>query len=528
MATLEAQTPDGSTLNIDVPEGMPETNYPHLVDDAVAHYMSTKQGGLESFGRAAVNNLPAGGQLGALGTAAMGNEPYSQAMQEWNQKIAQAKEQHPNLYKIGAVTGSVAPLAIPGVGEAMATAPAITGAGLGALNAVGNIDIAQNPGEAAKEAAIGAGTGAALGAILPSGKKLAESAEGLANRKAVEASGLPAGLLNQPKEDIEKLGQTMHELGLTQGTMDEKINNAQMHLKDIGASIGALGQNIPPVQDASPYIQRLQDLAKESSEIFEPGANNELGTYRQAMANLSKPGLTFDKLQQYKSSVGDRAFDALSNVKNDALANVYGVYKDAMKDIVSASPVEYQDLMDKYGDLLDINKALGKVRGNLNAGALPGKPMGLIGKLGAMVTGGNVPATMAAAAAITPFHPYMGAMLGASLAGNPNVVEGVARGVSAAAPAVGAGLKLGSIDAVTTKLVNMLSKAPQQLGKFAQPLINAAKTGGSQGLAAQHFLLSQQYPEYNEMMMEMGKHLVHKGSEEAIDALRKGNDNANR
>jgi len=75
MATINAEAPDGSTLNIDVPPGADPSVYPQIVDEAVGHYMSTKQSGLESFGRAAVNNLPLGGQLGALGTAAVKNEP---------------------------------------------------------------------------------------------------------------------------------------------------------------------------------------------------------------------------------------------------------------------------------------------------------------------------------------------------------------------------------------------------------------------------------------------------------------------
>ena len=143
MATLDAQAPDGKTLSIDVPEGTPPSAYPHMVEEAMAHYTSLPTG-LESFGRAAINNLPAGGQLGALGTAALKGTDYSQGMHEFNQKAAEAKAEHPIAYRAGAIAGTAAPLAIPGVGEAMAAAPAATGAGLGALNAIGNTDIAQN------------------------------------------------------------------------------------------------------------------------------------------------------------------------------------------------------------------------------------------------------------------------------------------------------------------------------------------------------------------------------------------------
>ena len=77
-----------------------------------------------------------------------------------------------------------------------------------------------------------------------------------------------------------------------------------------------------------------------------------------------------------------------------------------------------------------------------------------------------------------------------------------ARGIGEALPEITGAMKLGSNNAVTSYLLNTLNQNPQKLGRFAQPLINAAKTGGSQGLAAQHFLLSSQYPEYNSLMMK--------------------------
>jgi hypothetical protein len=146
----QVQSPTGEMHTIEGPEGASDAEITAAAQDLFG------QGKLEAFGRAAVNNLPAGGQLGALGTAAIKNEPYSQAMEEFNQKAAEAKAEHPVAYGAGAVTGSLAPLAIPGVGEAMAAAPVATGAGLGALNAVGNTDITQNPGEALKQAGEGA------------------------------------------------------------------------------------------------------------------------------------------------------------------------------------------------------------------------------------------------------------------------------------------------------------------------------------------------------------------------------------
>lgn len=56
------------------------------------------------------------------------------------------------------------------------------------------------------------------------------------------------------------------------------------------------------------------------------------------------------------------------------------------------------------------------------------------------------------------------------------------------------------IGGMTTHLMSLLSTNPAQLGKYAAPLLKAAQTGGNDGLAATHFILSQQHPEYNAML----------------------------
>lgn len=59
-----------------------------------------------------------------------------------------------------------------------------------------------------------------------------------------------------------------------------------------------------------------------------------------------------------------------------------------------------------------------------------------------------------------------------------------------------------TIGGVTSKLMGLLSTNPAQLGKYAAPLLNAAQTGGKQGLAATHYILSTSHPEYNALLNE--------------------------
>jgi len=496
MATLDAQAPDGKTLSINVPEGTPEAAYPKMVEEAMAHYTSLPSG-LESFGRAAVNNLPAGGQIGALGTAALKGEDYSQGMQEFNQKASDAKAAHPVAYGAGAVAGTMAPLAIPGVGEAMAAAPAATGAALGAANAVGNTDVTQNPGEAVKQGLEGAATGAVLGKMLPTGKGASEELENYANREAVKGLGLKPGVLGIPKEDLEDLGQFAHETGLTKGPLEQRVNTVNDLLQQTGHQIGDMGGGAP-LADASQFIDTLHNKLQESASIFGPEGNPETNVYRQAIANLSQPNMTFDQLQQLKTAVGNRAFDSVGEVKNDAAAAVYGVYKDAMKSIVEGSPAEYQDAMTTYGKLKDIQQGLTNQFQKEQATGLQAKGFGLAGKMGGMITGGNVPATASLAAAAAPFHPFMAAGLATTITQNPQAMESAARGLSAAVPGVAAAAKLGGIAGTVSHFINNMSS----YGKYAAPLSQALQAGGAQGFAATSFVLRQQHPELNDIMMQ--------------------------
>jgi hypothetical protein len=502
MASITANAPDGAALNIAVPEGTPEELYPAMVEDAVGHYMATKQSGIESFGRAAVNNLPLGGQLGALGTAAIKNEPYSQGMQEFNEQAQAGKAQHPIAYGAGAVTGAVAPLAIPGVGEALEAAPAATGAALGAANAVGNTDIVKQPEEALKQAGEGALTGAVLGKVLPTGAKASEDLEGIANQKAVQSLGLKPGVLGIPKEELEDLGNFAHETGLINGDLESRVGQAADLKQQVGAQIGDIGAGAMPLQDATPFVNELHDKIQESGDIFGAGSNPEAPLYQAGIDKLSQPGLTFDALQKMKTAIGQRAFDAVGEVKNDAAANLYAVYKDAMKSIIKDSPQEYQDAMEQYSKLSDIHNALTNQWQREQASGTTAKGFGMVGKLAGMIGGQNPAVNVGAAAALAPSHPFMALGALTPIATNPQTMSNLARTGAEAIPQAAKGIALTSNDAVSSYLLNTLNTNPQKLGRFAQPLLQAAQTGGSRGLAVQHFLLSQQYPEYNQKVME--------------------------
>jgi hypothetical protein len=284
-----ATGPDGQTYSINGPEGATDAEVIAQIQKAI------EPSKLESFGRGVENNLPLANQAIAAGSAALGDQSYSQNLEQQNADIAKAKQANPISYDAGAVTGAVAPAFIPGVGEAMAAAPVASGAALGAASSIGNTDLVQQPQEALKEAAIGAGTGAALGAILPTGKGAASTVENYANSKAVQGLGLKPGSLGIPTEELEDLGRFAHETGLTTGPLEQRVNQVNDLIGQVGSNIGETGAGATPLNDPTPFIDQLHQHLQESSSVFGPDANAEAPIYRAAIANLSKPGITFDE-----------------------------------------------------------------------------------------------------------------------------------------------------------------------------------------------------------------------------------------
>jgi len=453
---------------------------------------------LESFGRGALNNFPLANQA----VSALGSGDYSQNMKDLTDKAAAAKQANPISYGAGAVTGAVAPLAIPGVGEGLEAAPVAGNAALGAANAISNTDVTQDPGEAVKQAVTGGTIGAVAGKLGSEfANKGSDALETSANASAVQSMGLRKGMLGIPDDELDALGSKIHELGLDKGSIQDRAAQVNDLVGQVGAQISDIGAGAQPLADATPFINQLHEKIAESSDIFGAGADPEAPLYRAAIDKLSKPGVTFDELQQIKQAIGKRAFDATGQVKNDGAANIYGVYRDAMKSIVSSSPQEYQEAMQNYSMLKDLQYGLNSQLQSAQASGIQAKGFGMVGKLAGMM-GDHPAANVGVAAALAPAHPFMAMGALTPLVTNPQSMSAVERGLGEALPSMARIATVGGTDAVTAHLLHTLNSNPQSLGKFAKPLMQAGQTGGSQGIAATHFILMQTQPEYNKMMME--------------------------
>src|SRR4029077_8816568 len=167
------------------------------------------------------------------------------------------------------------------------------------------------------------------------------------------------------------------------------------------------------------------------------------------ISNLT-PGKTFEQLQALKSNYADRAFDAVGNPKDPVAFNIYKEISNAMEELASDHP-EYPELKNAYSQLMTMREGLERQLQNEQARGAQTKGIGMMGRMGGAITGGNVPATLGAAAALAPAHPIWAASLASTIAGNPGAM---ARAARSAAPLAGKAVQSGNqalIDYLTSK-----------------------------------------------------------------------------
>jgi hypothetical protein len=427
----DANVPEGYSLvdHTNVPEGYTLVQPPSM---------------LESAGRGALNNFPMAKQ--AASAILPGN--YSQNMADLSAKAGIAKAVNPKSYGLGAVGGALAPLAIPGVGEAMEAAPIATNAALGAANAVSDTDLLKNPQEALKQAGTGATIGGVLGKIMPTGKAAADSLESFANKKTIQSMGAKPGELGVSGEQIQDMGNLAHQLGLDTGSNEEKFNTARDVTQQIGKQIEDLGQG-KKLLNPMPFVKNLQNHIAESAQVLGEEGNPEIKMYQKAISNLT-PGKTFDQLQTLKNNYAGRAFDATGNIKDQVAFNIYKEISDSMESLASDHP-EYPQLKQAYSQLMTLREGLERQLQNEQARGMQTHGVGMMGRMGGAITGGNVPATMGAAAMLAPAHPIWAASLASTIAGNPAAMNTAARTAAKLAPKAARGVTAELNDYLTSK-----------------------------------------------------------------------------
>lgn len=447
MATYQVET-DGGTYQVDTEE---------------------QPGMVESGLRGAANNFPLMPQAIAGGEALLGDKGYSENLADWNKKAAEAKAAHPIAYGAGAVGGALAPLAIPGVGGLLESAPIAGNAVLGAANAISNTDLSKDPTGALKQAAKGAGLGAAtsygIGKIFPK----ASSLESLADKKAVENVGIsPKYLKALTPEENEALGPAIRDMGLVGTDKEALLKAALSKQNEIGTKIGSIGEQldqlgIKPSEDAIlAAVDKLQGEAAKTATLENPELR-KLAIWHNKGANdiFNKVGdnPSWQTIQQLKNAYGHAAFSPTGEVKNEASKNVYFTLRDMLKNLTEKAQSnpelaqEYKDALSSYHRMDPIVEGLSEAVGRERAGiAGHGAGHGFLPRIIRSLPGQHDPAiNLGTAAAATMVAPHLGPVMALPTLTNPAVQSKAASAIANNLPGIRQGATQELLDFLESK-----------------------------------------------------------------------------
>lgn len=364
------------------------------------------------FNAASKNTLPQNLKALVSGHMPGAGEEYSKSLEDWNEKAGAAKSESPVSYGAGAVAGALAPLAVPGVGEALEASPVLGNAALGAAGAISNTDLRKNPGEAGKEALIGAGTGAGLGkagelvgdagqaikgALAPAGKRIEANslAGGLdlnshAIRRLSQGATNPEEAINSISEKIDKLFPGLVGWMDTAGSKLSKIieghNKASETIGQVIESTNKkAGGSLPEVGGAIDSLTKAAEKFNGRTSSANLEAKNILSDTAKDLEELSNSGqMNFQNLYEVKKGIGE-AFHSADVNKGSKIA--YGIVSDTIDSILDRAHVSDPSMKPSF----DHAKEVFKLTSDLIPAMKPGvarEVAGVGGGIGNAILGG--------------------------------------------------------------------------------------------------------------------------------------------
>lgn len=329
-------------------------------------------------------------------------------------------------------------------------------------------EIIQHPiGTAANVAGLAMGLGAGEGALDTMG----EYAGRFGGDQAVKALGrMPAGMdvdtartLGRKANDMGLLDATMGPIGRKE-TVDAMVDQSGRDLGEIRADASSVG----PARTG----QQMADAIREKlGPDYQPGGKNfdqaqalerELQNIQQ-MPSTTPADYAARASEMYQKAKG-KGFAVPTNVDTDVAGSLAHLNDEDIATRLPNQAAQYDSLKSTFGDTSDMQEMIG--RGERRSVNRPGSHTFLeaggkfLDEIGAHKVGA---------------HVGFGA-------------ESALNGASAAVRPAG-------VAAITSNIMSRIQTNPQSLGKFAAPLMQAAQGGGSQGIAAMHYVLSSQYPE---------------------------------
>lgn len=457
-----------------------------------------------AIGRGALDAIPFGDKAAAKLQYVANGSDYDKNLSDIDANLAADKTNHPVAHGAGEVVGSVAPFAIPGVGEALGAESlagrAAIGAGLGGLQGASeNRDSSHMVGDIAKGAGMGAianpivgGLGDAIGgaarAVTPSMDEFrAQATSGVLGATARQIRTMRG---DSPEAAVNKIGDWFSDAKSADGTplfsygdhLGDRLAKVQTLHDEAGQAIGSsLKQAGIDSIPAKPLVEQLQSVGKFAT----PDEKAQTASVIQAITQAADQNgnIPFETLHALKGEIGHAAFPK-SGITNQPLSDAYhtisNVQEDALKDIDLPG---FQDAKHNYAmssqAIPMLKMGLGK---EIVGGSKVGSMIPAVG-MGALVS----PAAGAATAAGTIFKPSA-ERLGKSL------MFGAAQGLKNAPSLEGAASTVAPM--VTNGLLN--SPAMAQFAPHFQNAAQGAKDDSERNKAysVTDYVLSQSNPAY--------------------------------
>ncbi len=364
-----------------------QTNGTPVTDPELAAQLdalSPTTSALGAAGRGALDALPFGAKAAAGVESALDSahsKTYKDYLAELDTLTGADKEQHPIAHYAGEAAGTVAPLAIPGVGEALTAdslaARAGTGAAIGALQGASNN---RNPesllGDVAKGAGVGAVAQPLVGAL---GDVVSGAGDAIANSKLgsrasstlfAQTNGLNPMALRKlaaighedPEAAVNAVAEKLRQIVPPEYySPTSSINQKYSILHDIQQKAGQVigsARDVASTQDfpeGAEAIKELMDKAENWQDIANPeGADNLKNAAAMLQAAQNKGALNFDNMQAIKSKVGE-GFSNPNNIK-PGTAEIYGTLNDKLDSALdrmaptnpNIDPKAFADAKAKY------------------------------------------------------------------------------------------------------------------------------------------------------------------------------------
>lgn len=485
---------------------------------------------LGAAGRGAVGMLPLGKQAYAGIESMVDNKPYVDKRHELEKDIESDIANHPGARLAGQAAGVVAPALLTGgastLGGTIAEGAAI-GAGFGTGNAIDTLATGGSGAKAAGDVALGTLVGGAGGAAgRAAGNLIGKAASPFVNSQdelmAEATAGILGGTTRQirslpgknPVQTLTKLGQDMgkyHVNGepLIQVTdqMPARLDKFIALQKQAGQTIGDTikSSNVEPIA-VKPIVDELSTALKFATpddQVQMQAVMNQINQYAEKNGTIP-----FERLQQLKGELGDRAFHGqgdpvlqaayhtVSDVQDRELEKVSSVInKPAFDDAKNA----YQMTSRAIPMLrMAVSKEIGGKTNILVPGAalLSGHPLVAAGALAK-----NRLSQMGSGAMFKAL-PMLPENAGAAVAGVPGMAGAQAGGAAVEQnmgethPVPGRGTPSPSATAPTT--LNINHPALAQWKPMFQQNAKTAKNPGEveKSHAVTDFILSQRDPGY--------------------------------